>query len=233
MKRKLWALAFYLAKLPFVGSFFSKVGTGILNINFKGSNIYWNERYEAGATSGDGSYNELAKFKAEQINKFIEEHNISSVIEFGCGDGNQLGLINYANYTGFDISQKAIDECLEKYANDKTKSFYHVDDYASHVAELTVSLDVVFHLVEDRVFELYMRQLFSSATRYVLIYSTDTNEQGKVQSPHVRHRKFSDWIDSNASEWTLFQKNPNPHDFGDYFPHDVRVDFYIFTREID
>ena len=37
-------------------------------------------------------------------------------------------------------------------------------------AELALSLDVIYHLVEDTVYESYMGQLFDSATKYVIVY---------------------------------------------------------------
>ncbi len=65
---------------------------------FPGSDKYWEQRYAVGGNSGVGSYGKFANFKAEVINKFVREHKIKSVIEFGCGDGNQLKLANYPSY---------------------------------------------------------------------------------------------------------------------------------------
>ena len=55
------------------------------------SRNYWNQRYLKGGNSGNGSYNNNAIFKGEIINKFIKNKNIKSLIDFGVGDGNQLG----------------------------------------------------------------------------------------------------------------------------------------------
>ena len=85
---------------------------------------YWEQRYAKGKNSGSGSYNRLAEFKAEIINAFIGENNITTVIEFGCGDGNQLTLANYPNYIGFDVSPTIIKICKEKFQTSKTKEFY-------------------------------------------------------------------------------------------------------------
>ena len=57
---------------------------------FPGSQEYWVKRYEKGGNSGPGSYSELAKFKARVLNDFVRNEHVQSVIEFGCGDGNQL-----------------------------------------------------------------------------------------------------------------------------------------------
>ncbi|MEO7534697.1 MAG: hypothetical protein ABIU30_12650 [Ferruginibacter sp.] len=70
---------------------------------FKWGN-YWGNRYAKAGNSGDELYGLLATFKADVINKFIEEHSISSVLELGRGDGHQLSLMNYQKYTGLDSS---------------------------------------------------------------------------------------------------------------------------------
>lgn len=85
---------------------------------------YWEKRYESGGDSGVGSYNKLAEFKADIINDFVNEHNIKTVIEWGCGDGNQLKLANYREYIGIDVSQKAVSMCKEIFAKDSAKKFY-------------------------------------------------------------------------------------------------------------
>ncbi len=74
-----------------------------------GSAQYWRDRYRTGGNSGAGSYGRLASFKAEIINAFVREHNITSVIEFGCGDGLNSLLADYPTYLGFDVADESID----------------------------------------------------------------------------------------------------------------------------
>jgi hypothetical protein len=62
---------------------------------FRGSARYWERNYAGGGTSGAGSYDALALGKAVFLNEFVRAHEIGSVIEFGCGDGNQLSLADY------------------------------------------------------------------------------------------------------------------------------------------
>ena len=50
---------------------------------FTTSSDYWEQRYKTGGNSGAGSYNRLAEFKANFLNRFVIEHEIRSVIEFG------------------------------------------------------------------------------------------------------------------------------------------------------
>lgn len=153
---------------------------------------YWEQRYLHGGTSGAGSYNRLEDFKARVINQFVRDENINTVIEWGCGDGNQLKLADYLRYVGYNVSKEAVIKCREIFREDNTKKFIWsgASDFVSDIkAELALSLDVVYHLVEDDVFDLYMRRLFESSTKYVCIYSCNFN---KFSAPHVRCRKFTD-----------------------------------------
>ena len=97
---------------------------------FENSGNYWESRYQQGRDSGAGSYNNLAEFKAEFLDAFFKDNAIEKVIEYGCGDGNQLALMHPANYLGFDVSQTIVDACRAKFAGDETKAFKLVNDYA-------------------------------------------------------------------------------------------------------
>ena len=130
---------------------------------------YWELRYQQGGTSGAGSYGQLAEFKADVLNHFVQQENVKSVMEFGFGDGNQLSLGNYPTYTGFDISHQAVTICRDKFADDKTKLFFPLDEYEGEVADLVLSLDVIFHLVEDEVYDHYMKQLVAATDRFLAI----------------------------------------------------------------
>lgn len=180
---------------------------------FPGSQSYWERRYEQGGNSGDGSYGILAEFKAEVLNNFIAENGINSVIEFGCGDGHQLGLLHCERYTGIDVSPTAIQTCTTKYGSDPTKYFLLAAPGTRYPsAAMAMSLDVIYHLVEDDVFETYMETLFASAERFVVIYSSNGNPvwpKGFSKPPHVRHRRFTDWVNQNARDWKLLRKLPN------------------------
>jgi 2-polyprenyl-3-methyl-5-hydroxy-6-metoxy-1,4-benzoquinol methylase len=80
------------------------------------------------------------------INNFIEVNKIDSVIDFGCGDGNQLKYIKIKKYLGIDISQKSIEICKTKFRKDKTKIFKILENYEHEKSDLVLSLDVIYHL---------------------------------------------------------------------------------------
>ncbi len=175
--------------------------------------------------------NVLAQFKADIINSFIEERSISSVIEFGCGDGNQLKYYEIKDYLGFDVSPVVISHCNLLFKDDSKKSFKLVSEYAGEKAELAISMDVIYHLVEDDVFFNYMARLFESAYNYVIIYSSNSsNHENNDVSAHVRHREFSSWIDSNAQEFRQIGYIPNKYPFNGDGEVSSYADFYIYER---
>ena len=200
------------------------------------SSEYWENRYKQGGNSGSGSYNKFAEFKSEVINNAIIEYNINRVIEFGCGDGNQLSLLRIPNYIGLDVSETILKHCIQKFSADHTKSFFiynektFVDNHRLFQSDAAVSIDVIFHLVENNVFEKYLRDLFVSASRLVIIYGADLDHPQKT--PHELYRKFTDYIDRNFPEWKLEKFIKNKYPAKDYDDEEGSLaDFYFFTRK--
>jgi SAM-dependent methyltransferase len=196
---------------------------------------YWNDRYSTGGNSGCGSYGQLSVFKAEILNGFIAAHDVRSMAELGCGDGSQLGLIEAERYTGYDISSKAVEMCTERYINDPSKDFKVYDPSkplqgkAAPVG-LAVSLDVIYHILEDATFDSYMRDLFSLSERFVAIYSDNSESQG-TDAQHLRHHRFTDWTDRFLPGWTLCGYVPNRYPPRADSPQDTSsADFYFFSR---
>jgi hypothetical protein len=176
---------------------------------FSGSGDYWERRYASGDTSGAGSYGEFAEFKAEVVNAFVAEHDVRSVIELGCGDGNQVALASYPSYLGFDVSATVVERCRDRFRSDATKSFEVLSAYRGQKADLSLSLDVIYHLVEDDVFESYMHTLFGAADRFVVVYSSDRDEPAGLRGAHVRHRRFTTWVEEHLPGWRLAERIPN------------------------
>jgi SAM-dependent methyltransferase len=220
-----------IRNIPLLGPTLAWIYIWIAERSFSDSASYWQGRYQRGGNSGDGSYGALASFKADVLNELIAEYAIDTVIEFGCGDGNQLMLARYPQYFGLDISVEAIAICKEKFHGDSAKTFCLMQDYGGEIADAAMSLDVLFHLVEDDVFERYMHTLFAAGRKLVIIYSSNTNVQETPQPPHVRHREFSTWVKQNAKDWSLTQVVDN------LIPYDAEsgigspANFYVYLKK--
>lgn len=93
-------------------------------------------------------------------------------------------------------------------------------------ADMAISMDVIYHLIEENVFEDYMYNLFNSASKYVCIYARNENRRTAM---HIKFRKFSTYIEEKFPDWTLekYIKNRYPYDEKD--PDNTSPsDFYLY-----
>lgn len=208
------------------------VGRWLPLLGFKGSESYWRARYRFGGDSGAGSGGEAAQYKAQVLNDFVRQHAVESVIEFGCGDGRQLELAVYPKYLGLDISPKAVELCRRRFADDPGKSFGMVEAFPAEQADLALSLDVLFHLVEDQVYYGYLDRLFAASRRFVIIYSSN-DVQVSSTLPHVRHRKVSEDVDKRFPDCirmvSLEDSLPSPPSLG----HGPAMVFLMYEKQGD
>ena len=197
---------------------------------FNNSKDYWINRYKNGGNSGAGSYNNLAEFKGEIINEFVSKKKIQTIIELGSGDGNQLKYFKFDKYIGFDISDVIIKECRIKFKEDKSKQFLHINDISNQRADMLMSLDVIYHLIEDSAYHNHMNHLFDLSNRYVIIYAFDDDET-KNFNPHVKPRKFSKWIEKNKPEFKLIEHILNKYPYIKEKEETTSIaDFYIYEK---
>ena len=188
---------------------------------------YWEQRYARGGNSGAGSYGALAKYKAAFVNEFMNVNGVRSVVDFGCGDGEQISMLSVKTYHGLDISPNAVERCRTRYDGRDGWTFQLIDEFKPKPAryDLAISLDVVYHLIEDEVYESYLKRLFDSAGRYVLIYGSDWDNPGHV--PHIRHRWFSGWVARRRPKWRVCARAANPYPFDAY--NSINTTFASFT----
>jgi len=193
---------------------------------FTNTKDYWNSRYLRNGNSGSGSYGKSAEFKASIINEFIEKNKINSVIEFGCGDGNQLSYSNYNQYLGVDISLEAVNFCKNKFKDDFTKKFITLEEYKHQTAELILSLDVIYHLIESETYLNYISMISKSCEKFLIVFSSNKNESADAN--HVKHRKFTDNL---PSYFKLIKTVANPLYNEKKNKNKNFANFYIFERQ--
>jgi len=185
---------------------------------------YWDKRYRKGGSSGDGSRGLLAKFKTDVVNNIIEEYNVTSMIDWGFGDGEQLKTFTDINYLGFEVSETAVKRAQLKYPE---KFFALKKDYKGQKTNLTISLDVIYHLIEDQEYYDYMDKLFFSSTDLVLIYSSNYEEPRKN---HQRRRKFTAYVQEHYPEFKLIKTILNPYPYDPNTGKGSLSNFYLYKK---
>ncbi len=220
----------FIKRIPLIGAFAVFVKKLLFPQSiFTTSEEYWIQRYRSGGNSGAGSYNNLAEFKGEVINEFVSKNKIETVIELGCGDGNQLEYFKIPSYIGTDISPFVLSKCRERFKGDEHKQFLLLNEISDQRADLLLSLDVIYHLIEDEVYHSYLNQLFDRAISYVIIYSFD--EDSDDFAPHIRTRKFTKWIEENIADFQLIKHIPNKYPSEkDKEKTTSFSDFYFYAR---
>lgn len=201
--------------------------------NSNATRAYWEKRYSSGGNSGRGSYGRLQSFKTAAINDIAVRYRLHSAVEFGCGDGAQLAGFAFTDYHGVDVSATVIAQNRAHYKANPSRSFWDLSEISKCLAhgpfDVALSLDVIFHLVNDLEFDTYMRNVFASNCRFVIVYSSNYYEGPRSETPHVRHRRFTDWIDDHASQYRLLEMVENPYSRRLIMDGDQsNSDFYVF-----
>lgn len=181
---------------------------------------YWNSRYAEGRDSGEGSRGENARAKARFVNELIREHGVHSMVDWGCGDGQVLEHITGdVAYVGVDVSGVVLNK-IQTRNPDRFFVLHERTSEATHwlEADLALSMDVIFHLVNDKDYHDYLLSLFGSARKIVAIYSTDY--PGGRTARHVLRRQFTPDVAQRFTNWELFQQAPDPEQPG----------FYLYRR---
>jgi SAM-dependent methyltransferase len=179
-----------------------------------------------------------AEIKAEVLNRLVAEQRIGSVIEFGCGDGEQLALATYPRYLGLDVSPTTLRKIISKFADDPSKSFalYDPSCFSDRTefttADLSISLDVIYHLVEDDVYDLHLRHLFGAARRMVVLFTSDADDPSMsgTFAAHVRHRPVLRDIAERYPGWRLRERIANPRPYSQEGSSGSVSDFFTCER---
>ena len=67
-----------------------------------------------------------------------------------------------------------------------------------------------------------LEHLFAAGDRFVVVYATSTEMPGTA--PHVRHRRFTTWVDEQCPQWRLMSVTPGPNSGSG------RADFFVYQR---
>lgn len=179
---------------------------------------YWEARYRDGRLgSGPGSRAAAADAKAAYVNRLIARHRVRSVVDWGCGDGRVASRFVVPRYIGLDVSAAAVEQCREACGTRRGWAYRVFDGRRAPEglppAELSLSLDVIFHQVDPADYAAHLALVFGAAP-LVCIHSSNRNEAGAA---HVLHRRFTDDVPPG---WDLLASPDSGLDFG----------FYVYRR---
>jgi len=79
-------------------------------------------------------------------------------------------------------------------------------------------------------FDEYMRRLFAASSRFVIVYASNSTSVEGAFSPHVKHRRFTDWVALHEPSWKLAEHIPNAYPYRGDYQEGSFADFYIFQH---
>tara|TARA_R100000700_G_scaffold39366_1_gene51984 strand:+ start:345 stop:911 length:567 start_codon:yes stop_codon:yes gene_type:complete len=127
--------------------------------------------------SGSGSRGKLAKFKADYVNRVIEENGVESVYDFGCGDLHNASMIKVKDYLGIDIVEHSHPKEVG------AKEFKTVVSRFDKVkfdkrADMCLCMDVLYHILEDEqdYLEKAIEKIVESSNDLIVIYAQDSHQ---------------------------------------------------------
>ncbi len=195
------------------------------------SDRFWEKRYALGGNSGPGSYGRVAAWKARVVDEFLAEVKPSVIEDWGCGDGHQASLLSLpenATYLGLDVSMTTLDRLGRAHYGDPTRRFQHIRSFwhrPREPADVALSLEVLFHLVDEADWARYLDELFgeSSTATWVVVLSNDADHGGVGE--HVAVRPFVDYVNERYGERYEFDRRIQSFDSRWCFS-----DFWIWRR---
>jgi hypothetical protein len=147
--------------------------------------------------SGAGSEGDFAEQKINLIQDIIEEYNIQSIIDIGCGDLNWMKIIlekTNINYTGIDVVESLLNDNKKKAPE---HSFELLDFNKIYTADLVIIFDVFGHQLHNEVIEMinYINKL---DVKYVLVTNRINNNTlyyniNKTRHEGINVEKYNEW----------------------------------------
>lgn len=194
---------------------------------------YWAERYintNFKNSSGNGRLKFRLRYKAKMLNKIFETYTITKIADFGCGDGLLASRLKCAKYYGIEINSEIVSNLKNKFFEKKEFEFStKFESRWRNKIDASISVDVIFHLVEKDVYQKYMNELFSTDAKYVIIRAYNHESQGTGRNSHILHREFLNTVKKYFPNYNLINESP-PRRRHIYLSDSDKNQFFVFKK---
>ena len=160
------------------------------------------------------------------LGKFLEKHNITSMIDAPCGDYSWMSVTDLPSiqeYVGGDIVEFLIKANQEKYPNHKFKQIDLTQDILPNV-DLLFCRDCLLHLSFEDIDKVF-KNISRSNIKYVLLsnWYEDAENSRNIQTGEARYLNFLE------SPFNFTQPIDAITDFVDGFP---RRKMLLWSKEV-
>lgn len=114
----------------------------------------WGRNSEKVGFSGGGSLLKNARAYIDLLVPFMKEHNITSVVDAGCGDWEFSRFIDWTGiqYIGYDVVESVIEKNIKRYSSPNV-TFIHANMLTEDLppADLLLCKEVLQHLTNEDI----------------------------------------------------------------------------------
>lgn len=149
------------------------------------TDIYTKNLWQCG--SGTGSKVSATEIYREFLQKYMKEHNIKSVVDYGCGDWQFSCLIDWTgiDYTGYDIVEHLVKINQRKYGTENIK-FEHFTGQEIKDVDLIICKDVLQHCEQPIVARTLA--MFQRHAKRILV----TNDYGQQCNREIKNGQWTE-----------------------------------------
>lgn len=142
----------------------------------------WSGKDASVPLSGPGSLVQSSRPVIDFINQGVENQQIGSVLDLGCGDLTYISTIDHitngaVQYTGVDVSDYILKENENRYAW-FTGACMDITEPQVFDADLIVIKDILFHLTNDQITALF-NNLAGSRFNFCIVTTMNNSSNAK------------------------------------------------------
>lgn len=153
--------------------------------------IYKNKSWvleEGDPLSGPGSRPDYCKPFVDWFCSYIADNNVTSMVDYGCGDGAMWYRFPEIDYVGIDVSQVALNAASARHPGKKYQLLFE----PIPSAELILIKDVMIHLSDDEIQD-WIDTVSTKFDTVVIVERDMNNDVDRSFRQYDRHEHLSYW----------------------------------------
>jgi len=173
---------------------------------------YWNERFKLRKNVGWGSHpkSNWYKQKKDAVRRVLDKDNVLKVLDICCGDCKFIAELpqfqnNSIEYVGIEPTKSIYNQITKEFPD---KTFLNITipelikTTMNEEFDLIICYDMLFHLVDDKLYDDFIKWMFNRKTKFVIVSYSDVPEKiQKSEAGHYIPRNFYKNIQSIGYWW--------------------------------
>lgn len=183
---------------------------------------HWMSPDNSESKSGHGSILKNTRNISSELPKIIDQYNITSMLDAGCGDWNWMRHLNLnCSYVGAEIVEPLI-EFLDRKFSSKDVKFIHSDVMIDKMDyyDLVMARDVLVHLPDIGIMK-FLENYLTSESKYLMVSHCSVGKTFDIEAGNLR---YINWDKYNVEPLYKFIDS-------EIYERPIFTEQYLFNRE--